>query len=218
MNKKIKFVISGILAFLIVYVGYIFFNFIRNTHHTEMNDYKRYLWIFKDSAKTDIDTFFFDGDVRDRDILYQYFYRNNYYIYIWEFKDLGNTELSDIPLTLDSDLENVRFESAEIFNVKSRPLITVKLGCSFNRTMHVYLNKRSKITKEISSNHYKGFYGTIDKMSFDNEKKEPQILFDFIEEQQVLLLLYKRHRSFYVIIVYTGSAFDEKIINILDLR
>jgi len=146
MDKRIKIAIVSIVLLVVLYYGgntiYVF----KNMHHTELTDYKRYLWIFKDSVKCDVDTFFFRGEIKDRDILYNYNIKNDYIISVWEFKDLGKMELDKIPIKKDKNLNIVTLNSWEMINKDAinDPHITMKLNFSFNNDLIVNLNENSK--------------------------------------------------------------------------
>lgn len=218
MSKTLKVIISGVIAIVIGYFAYFIFNSVRYSYSIEMRNYKACLWVFKDSIRKDIDTNRFVGCIRKRDVLYHYIYKNTYDIFIWEFKDLDIAELNKIAINQNANLDNIKFSSGEILNKKDSPEMTVKFGVFFNYTMNVNLDEYSKVEKSFEAVHYKGFYGTINKMSFSNEKGEHLILFDYPSgKEPSLFLLYKGHKSFYIIVINTEKPFDESIINILNL-
>jgi hypothetical protein len=91
--------------------------------------------------------------------------------------------------------------------------------------MTINLDGLSKIDGTFAGANYKGFYGSINQMTFSNEKGEPQILFDYSDKpykdsfSPSVFILYKGHQSFYVIIVNSKQPFkDASIINIFNLQ
>ena len=190
---------------------------------------------FKDSIKQDIDSIN-SSDVKDRDICNYFHYvpnsagkdfsdvymthRQDYSIYnivIWEFKDLSKIRLDDIAINPDVNLDSIQLEKGEILNSKSDIQTSIIRGYSF-KNMGVNLNTRSTLQKEITGINYKGFYGIVSKMSLINEDGKTQIFFNFFPEQQTLLLFYKGHQSFFLIIINCNKPFDESIIKILNLN
>ena len=125
MNKTQKRILKGIAIVILLFLAQFTFKFCVWGHSFE-RDFNRYLWVFKDSAKTKIDTSYFSGDVRKRDAYYTYIYDNNYYISIWEFKDLREVDLKNILITQNVVFDDISFFSAEKFNAKLEyfPIIT----------------------------------------------------------------------------------------------
>ena len=66
MNKTQKRILKGIAIVIVLFLVQFCFKFFVWGHSFESN-FNRYLWVFKDSVKTKIDTFYFSGDVRKRD-------------------------------------------------------------------------------------------------------------------------------------------------------
>lgn len=222
-RRGFNFLISGLIAISIVSLGFYFFGILKSTHKTEFKNFNRYLWLFQDSLHKDINKYFYVGRIGERDIMYDYIYRNensNYYITIWELKDLINNDLNEILINQNANLEIVKFEWGEIFNENSvLPKITMKMHLSFRNWMSVNLNENSKITNFINSENYKGFYGTIDKMSFNNDKGEVLVLFEYKKEPlQSLVIFYKCNYGFYAILINSSETIDENILNILALK
>ena len=184
-----------------------------------MKNYKPYLWILKDSIKCNIDTSVFVGCIRERDILYNYIYKHDYRICVWEFKDLEISDLKKMQINSNVNLDNKKIFSGEILNRRHSPEITVRYGPYFKHLININLDKFSKVEKSFESANYKGFFGTVNKMAFSDETGNNLVLFDYAKGQETnLLLLYKGNNSFYIIIVHSVIPFDEKIINILNLK
>ncbi|MDP4206737.1 MAG: hypothetical protein Q8859_12170, partial [Bacteroidota bacterium] len=212
MNKSSRIIISGIIALAICYFADFIFMNIKYGYHIELCNPKPYLWIFKDSARNDIDPNCVTGCIRKKDALYIYYYKKEYNIAIWEFKDLHNAKLKNITIKQNVDLENLKFESGEILNRKCSPEYTIKYGPLFDYGMDINLDKDSKIDKSFETSKYKGFCGSINKMSFSNEKGKHLVLVNYVKGiKSVLFLLYKSKRSLYVIIIQSDKPFDEKI-------
>ena len=220
MNKTQKRILKGIAIVIVLFLVQFCFKFFVWGHSFESN-FNRYLWVFKDSVKTKIDTFYFSGDVRKRDAYYKYIYDENYYISIWEFKDLGEADLKNILIKQNVVFDDIKFFSAERFNKKLEyvPIITSKLGFRFKESkMDVNLDVDSKIYKKFDTINFKGFFGKINLMSFNNYKGKPLIYFQYLGYKPTLFIMYKAKQSFFVIMVDSKIDFDESIIKIFNLK
>ncbi|MEO6176383.1 MAG: hypothetical protein ABIP27_14625 [Flavobacterium circumlabens] len=219
MNKTLKITIAGIIIIVISYLSYFFYGIIRYSHSSDWQTYKQYMWIFKDSAKTNINPNFCYSYVKERDVYNNFDYKDNYNIIVWEFKDLANAELKKSTINQNVNLEDVKFDSGEILNKGSGLEFTINYGFVFNSTINVNLDKYSKIDRTFKGANYKGFYGSINQMSLSNEKGEHQILSDFTKGlTPTVFLFYKGRKSFYIIIINSKNPFDENIIKILNLE
>lgn len=219
-NKTTRLIVSGVMAAIILYIGYVLFSFTFFSHHF-VHDYQKHLWVFKDSVRNEIDTFIYNGYEKKEDILYYYLYKRNYQIAVWEFKDLDVVPLRNILINQNVNLDGVKIGMGERLNKKAypSPTITLKFSYDFNYVLNINLDNYSKIIKKIDSSNYKGFYGNINKMSFSNRRGEHVILFDYYcFSEPTFFLVYKANKSFYVIIINSEVPFDEGIISILNLH
>ena len=166
MPKTFKFILSGIIAIAIGYISYLIINFILFTYHTDCGNREHYLWAFKDSVKKDIDTLVFHRAVRDRDVIYSYFYKNKYHVVIWEFKDLDGAQLKTTPINLNQNLNNIKLFPGEIHNSGYSPETTIKYGRFFYSSMEINIDDSSVIDTTFETLKYKGFYGNIHKASY----------------------------------------------------
>lgn len=218
MNKTLKIIISGIITVVVCYFIYFFYGIIRYSHSSDWQTYKQYMWFFRDSVRNDIDTSFSYSYVKKRDVYNNIHYKGSYNIIIWEFKDLSVAELKKVSINQNVNLDDLKFRSGEILNKKTDLEITIKYGFAFNYTMNVNLDGYSKIERNFEGTNYKGFYGSINKMSLSDEKNEHQIILDYTKGQTpTVFLLYKGHQSFYLILINSEKPFNESIINILNL-
>lgn len=220
MNKIIKRIVIIGLSLYALYFVYSISSFAYYGHSTELTNYKRYLWLFKDSVKSDVDTFFVQGEVNDRDIYYHYILKKDYFVSLWEFKDLGYIDLNSIKIDTSQYLGATDFESSETFNPRSWPRIKSELGFEFKDYFGVKVNKASRVTKLLKTPRYVGFIGNVWKLTFQNKENRNAILFDYdIGGRQSLFLFYKTRGSFFVIIVNSRDIpFDESILDCLNLE
>jgi hypothetical protein len=221
MSKTVKFVISGLISFVFIYLAYNVFIKIKYGYSIELGDCKRNLFFFNDSIKINIDTNHCVSAIRDRDIFNTHIYKDDYLITIWEFKDLSKVDLKRTSINQNVDLFNVRFDSGETLNSGSNPEFNIKFGDLFKNAFKVDVNldEFSKITKKIETPKYKGFYGTVNLMSFSNETGEHLVLIDYKSgKEPVMVLFYKSDTSFYAIIVESKKILNENIIQIFNLK
>jgi hypothetical protein len=87
MKKTFKVIIFSIIAIVFCYFVYFFCQIIKYRHAPDWQTYRKYMWVFKDTVKNDIDTTFNFSYVKERDIYNVIHYKRDYYITIWEFKD-----------------------------------------------------------------------------------------------------------------------------------
>lgn len=217
--KYFKTLLIVIVSLIGCFIGYNIFITVKYNHSTNMRDYKTSVWIFNDSIKNDIDTNRFAASVLERDQLYQYILNSGYRVGIWEFKDLNNVKLKDISINNYVDLSHVEIIPREVLNYKASPEINIELGFKFNDFISLNVDNYSKIISPIESTKYKGFYGTVNKLSLSNEEGKHLIIFDYPKgPQPMLFLFYKSSKGFYVIYIDSlNTKFDEHIINLLDL-
>lgn len=219
MPKTLKIIILSIVGIIVLYFAYFIFDIVRYGYHIEMGNHKPYFWIFKDSAKKDVNKLVVVGCIRKRDIYYHYHCshdKRDYGVGIWEFKDLSSVELKNTSISQNINLDNVKFSSGEVLHANRSPEITVRFGSFLKSTIDINLDEQSKIEKNIETSNYKGFYGILHKMSF-SDKEGHWVLFNYHPREYCLFLLYKAHQSFYVVMINSEQPFSTDMINILNL-
>lgn len=215
-KKTIKYLLLSVLG---VYLLYMIITLIFFSHWIDFDMPYGYAWVFKASIKSDKNGSPPYSYFTSRDIYNNFHYQDSLNIIVWEFKNLGGLGLDNIGFHQNSNFNDVKFRSGQTINKHSDLEITMRFGFNFNSALMVNLSKGSEIVKEINADNYKGFYGTIRKMSFSNEKGKHQILFDYIEGgQSSLMLFYKKKSIWYLILINSVSPFNEDILNILNLE
>lgn len=219
MKKKIKIILLIGLSLFVVYFVYTVLFFALNSHTVELHNYKRYLWLFKDSVKSDVDTLFFCGQIRDQDIYYEYTLKKDLFVSIWEFKDLSSVSIDSIRINTNQYLGDINFDYSETFNPHDYPQIKSELGFRFSDYLSVNINEVSHITKQFHSTNYIGFIGNIQKLSLKNREGTDLILFEYpFSGTQSLFVFFKSKGSFFMVLINTRNIpFDEKILNLLNL-
>jgi hypothetical protein len=227
MMKYKKIILIAIIGFFVYFAVYK-----RYVHsHSWDTVCKQYLWLFRDSSMSDLIEAYGHLEcasyIKKNDTYNSFPYSqdgNMFPIIIWEFKDMKNADLNKIITNQHIDLSRVGMRG-EILDAQSSRPVTVKYTAAFHNAMIINLDGLSKIDGTFAGPNYKGFYGSINQMTFSNEKGEPQILFDYSDKpykdsfSPSVFILYKGHQSFYVIIVNSKQPFkDASIINIFNLQ
>ena len=231
--KKVK--LKHILISAVVILAFFFFHLLYTGHHGVFNSIgRKYIFLYKDSIINKVNTVSNFSWVADQDILNHYIYYedlknkrlyyepddtsyNNYYFVIWEFKTLKNYNLEDVFINTHSIIPESKFIWGETLNSKSYCPISIKYLYKIDGLI-LNLDENSKVLKELHGKNYKGFFGLVNKMSICNKKGEPQIYFNFAKSQHpTVLLFYKGHNGFYLIMINSRKKIDENIIKILNL-
>jgi hypothetical protein len=215
-----------IITALIIVIGYFAIKFIWHFQYyygSVFFDYKHDFWLFQDSIKTHIDTTSGSGWVRKTDRIQSYWYTNKkkefYVISVWEIKSLHNVDLKSIKFNEDYPLINYKYEPGQLLDSGSSHETYVKFGSFFKDTINIDLDDASKIYKKIESEHYRGFYGLVKRMAFENEERDYLVIETFPWHiQKMLFLLYKANDSFYIIEISADVPFDENVISFLQLK
>ncbi len=220
MSKKAtKFLFAGFISTIVCFLIYVFVGIIKNSHSPDWQAYKQYTYFFKDSVKNYIDTNFCCSFVKKTDVYNNFNYKQIFNIIIWEFKNTVSLVPENVKINQNINLNDEKFNPGEILNKNSDLEIAIKSDFSFNNAMNLNLDFQSKIEKEFNSNKYKGLYGLINKVSLSNEYNEHQILFNYtMSKKYAMIIFYKGHTSFFIIIIDCERPFDENIINILNLE
>ncbi len=217
-DKKIKILLISIPIIILGYYGFWAAYVFHYSYRTKF-EYKPCFWIFTDSAQKDVDKFCAGGSVRKTDSIYTYIYKDKYFIEVWGIKALSDIDLKRIQFRQGLHLADVKFFTFQTLDAGSFCETTVNLGPFFKDTFNVDLDAGSKINKVIENENYRGFYGTVKKMAFENEEGDFLAFVDYpARPWETLFLMYKSNDSFYIIIVNAKVHFDESIIDIFNLK
>jgi len=215
MIKKIITICS--IVIIVSYISYLIIQLTKYDYSNEIGDYKSFSWIFKDSIKQDIDTTFTGGHSRRTDVLHSYIYKREFFILIWEIYNLKNVKLEEIKFRENSDIDNIDLLPEVIFDIGGDVEEHVKLGPFFKDFIEINYDKQSKILEKIEGDNYSGFYGQIKRMTF-SDKTRHLVVINCPTLRNMLLLLYKRNDSFYILMIDSKKQFSASIIDILNLK
>jgi hypothetical protein len=236
MDKRLKYLLKAVAVVIIGYIIYFIGDYMIYGHSTDWKKWKEYSYLFDDSIIQDVDTFIASSYITKNDIYTNFHYIPNdsgrsieekflynpkdtaYNVVFWEFKKLSRVNVDDIDIRVNQNLDNLKLERGEILNSKSDQRISIHFGFEYER-MIVNVDNHSKVNKSIKGKNYKGFIGSINRMSFSNENNEHEIFIDYMPfQKQVLFLIYNSNKRFYVIIIDSDKYFDAGIMSILNLK
>lgn len=217
----------------VIFLSYFVFKSLIQHSSVFNNENNRHTFIFKDSVLENInrpsyswvskqDTlthFILSENLKDKKIYYELTDTcNNYYIDVWEFNALKNYELDDVFINEHSIIRNSEFTFEYGLDGKSPYPKSIKYFYKIDG-MIINLGENSKVIKELRGATYKGFYGTVDKLSICNKKGEPQIYLNYEKPLiPTVLLFYRGHGGLFLIIIHSTRRLNENIIKILNLR
>jgi len=236
MNKRFKYLIRVVVVVLVGYVIYFISDYMIFGHSTDLKKWKEYIYLFNDSIIQDVDTILAYSDVTRNDVYTNFHYIPNdsgrsveekffynpkdtaYNVVFWEFKKLSNVSVNNVVFRTNKNLDHLKLERGEILNSKSDQRVSIHYGFEY-QNININIDNHSKIEKFINGKNYKGFIGSINRMSFSNENEEHEIFIDYLPGQkQVLFLVYKNKNQFFIIIIRSDKQFKENLINILHLQ
>ena len=219
MKKKYGLYLLSILV--VVYIIYKISYVVYYSHNIEHFPQK-YLWLFNDSVKADLDTMCTIGHVRKSDTYYDYMYKKKVYISIFEYKALMFLNIHKITFAKDVNLNSFFDDYFGVeYNKHLYPLpeTYINFELPFNNSLKVNLDENCIIKKTIEGKNHRGFFGEILKMSLSNSQGKQLVLFEYKEGvTQTLFLLYKHQGRFLVIIINSKEKIDESVIKILKLE
>ncbi len=205
MNKRTKIAIGAFLSVFVILVSREIFSIANTSYRIVINDFQEYKWLFSDSVKNHLGPIC-SGKERESDNIYFYNYKRTYSILVWEFKDLRFLSPESVKINKNIDLDEVDFKSKIILDSKGESPISIRTGNFIENSFVVNLDEYSTIDSTIAAENYKGFYGSIHRMTFSDKQGKTYVIMDnFVKKQKCLFLVYKKKSRFVVIII---SPFD----------
>lgn len=234
MNLKAKYIFKTLIVAIIGYVIYFISDYILYGHKTNRYIWTHHKYLLNKNIIANVDTFLAVSDITENDELTMFRYVSNkktgrikfefnekdtaYNVVFWEFKKLAEVKVNQVEFRFNQNLDNLKLERGEILNSKSDQRISIHFGFEFEN-IQVNIDNHSKIQKLLSGKNYKGFLGSVNRISLSNEKNEHEIYIDYLPVQkQVIFLIYNSNKRFYIIMIDSDKYFDEKIMNILKLN
>lgn len=204
-------------------------------HTTDWNSKEKFTYLFKKESFKHIDTttiatargmydavetYHYYPNVEMRQGDNSYLYSNEVYIRfsIWKFDKFKAIQLKDIKFKTKQDLYDIKPERGEVIDSKSDKRKVVAYGYYY-KAITVNTDQQSKIRDYFSGSNYKGFIGSFDRISLSNEKGKHDIYYDFVPyRENVLFLVYKSEKGFFLIVIDSDLPIDRSVLNLLNLE
>lgn len=220
-NKSLKLIAIGASLIAVSIVAYYIYDTVKYSYHIEWGIPESVVWIFADSARKDMDLQFASAAIRKTDRLYQWRYHSdlNCLIQVWEIKALSSVDPDTVPIHTDVFLNKVSLRGEILDKGSPAGETQVKFGPFFNGKMEIDLDENSKIIRMFEGKNYRGFYGTVGRMAFENGHGQILCMQDYkAGNVPMLFAMYKARKSFYLIFISADRPFSENMIHILNLK
>ena len=137
---------------------------------------------------------------------------------MWAIKGLSSVDPDTVPINTDVFLNKVSLRG-EILDKGGAREVQVRFGPFFNQRLEIDLDENSKIIRMYEGKNYRGFYGIVDRMVFENGHKQILCMQDFESgNAPTLFLMYKARGSFYLILISGDRPFGEDMMHVLNLN
>lgn len=219
MNKKITVAVVVVALAVVAFVAYYITIDRKYGYHFSMfPDSIPCSPLFAPSALSGIDSYLVSGRTRKTDQIYTYVYKHAYYILIWRINALKNLDPAKVPIDTNVYLDNVELRGV-ILDADSPLQTEVRYGPFFKDSLVVDLDEYSKLSESFDGPHYRGFYGTVNKIAFENGKGQILAMENYTQQiMPTLFVMYKAHDGFYMIIINSEKPFGLGMLKILNLK
>jgi hypothetical protein len=219
MNKKITVAVVVVLLASVAFVAYYITIDRRYGYHFSMFRHSiPCSQLFTPLALSGVDPFLVSGRMRKTDQIYTYVYKRAYYVLIWRIDALKNLDLAKVPIDTNVYLDNVELRGV-ILDAGDPRETEVRYGPFFKDSLVVDLDEYSKISKTFQTPNYRGFYGDVGKIAFENGKRQILAMENYTQRiTPTLFLMYKAHDGFFMIIINSKKPFGLEMLKILNLK
>lgn len=174
--------------------------------------------LFTPSALTGIDTLVVSGRIRDSDQIYRYIYNHDYYVMIWKIGSLKNVTLDSVAVNTNVYLDKVKL-LGEILDSGREGETEVRFGRFFKGHIAIDLDEYSKVLSTFQGKDYRGFYGNVGKIAFEDGDGEIIAMENYtLRIMPTLFVMCKKQGSFYMIIINSKKPFGVDMLKILNLK
>ena len=219
-NKRLIIFAASAVLFIVCVIAYFIYDAVMYGYDVKWGNPHAVVWMFADSAKKDMDLQYACADIRKTDQSYEWGYHasQDYGIQVWEIIGLRGADPHRVPIHTNVFLNKVSLRG-EILDKGSIREVQVRFGPFFNGELEIDLDENSKIVRMFEGQDYKGFYGSVGRMAFENGDRQILCMEDYKSGNAPLLfVMYKAHSSFYLIFISANKPFDENMIHILNLK
>lgn len=174
--------------------------------------------IFVPSARKGFDTLLVSGRIRKSDQIYTYIYNHNFYITVWRIEGLRRIDLDTVRINQNVHLDNVDLQGETPDAVSSFDT-QVRFGPFFDEKLVIDLDEYSYVSDTFKGPHYRGFYGTLSRIAFEDGRGQIVAMEDYKRRvMPTLFVMYKAHDSFYFIFINSDKPFGMGMMKILNLK
>lgn len=229
-----KKIIKIFVLFILLYLAFRITHYIIFGHTTDWHSKERFTYLFKNESFQHMDTIYVATARGRYDAVESYHYYpkvqvkqgsnpllrlNDVYIRfsIWKFDKFEQIQLSEVRLRTKQNLQDIEHRSGEVIDSESDKRKVIAYGYSY-KTITVNTDQDSEIRDWFSGKNYKGFIGSFNRISLSNEKEKHDIYYDFIPfRENVLFMIYKSEKGFFLIVIDSDLDIDRNVLNILNL-
>lgn len=216
-KRTFRIAVVSSVAIIIGYIGYYAYVDIAYSYSFKFLNHVPCAYLFSAQSIDGLDTTALTGCFRKTDQIYTYVYKGQYYITVWKIKALRTVDPKAVKINKGVPLDNVHMYPRQALGEGIET--DVKLGPFFKYNISVDVGESSDITNMIEGSTYRGFYGTISKMGFQNEEGEILAIQKYTDgAMPTLFLVYKRHGELYLIIVNCDKPFGLSLLDIFNLK
>ncbi|MES2800201.1 MAG: hypothetical protein V4638_09315 [Bacteroidota bacterium] len=223
INRVLALIFSGIVFYMIYSIVAPLVSAKLYGYKGDWSKHKNYMWIFKDSARFEIEnniayTFFKESDTYNTYRYYdqQYFNKGELMIVVWEFKNCENVDLNSINI-IDAKVSDLQFENYETLNLNSEREVIINDKMTLRHGFNVKKSMYDSILAEYDEPHYKGVCGFFPRIVLSDKSNQNMIVFKNDNEYCLTsLLVYKKNDRIYILVVTSRDYFDPKVIDIFD--
>lgn len=223
MKRRSPFKTAVLIAVAVVigYIGYYAYIDIVYSYGGKLLRHVPCPYLFSDKGRAGMESAPIACNYRKTDTIYYFIYKSHdgthYYVQVWEIPALRNMSPTGVKFNKRVSLSNVQLYPAERLNSDFR--IIVKFGTFFKHLSCVDLGDESKLISTFDGLNYRGFYGEVHSMAFENG--HGQILAMNVNKDKVmptLVVLYRGHGEFYIISIKSYKPFGVDMLKILNLK
>ena len=230
MKKVLKISVVIVFLYIVYRIGFYFIV----GHTTDWNSKKKFTYLFKKESFQHIDTTTIATARGLYDAVEAYIYypkvdikqgvdpllflnEVKIFISIWKFDKFADIQLKEINFRENQDLRDIKPDRGEVIDAQSDERKVVAYGYSY-KTIIINTDQKSKIRDWFSGRFYKGFIGSFNRISLSNEEGKHDIYYDFIPyRKNVLFIVYKSEKGFFLIVIDSDLSIDRSVLNLLNL-
>ncbi len=219
--KNIYVIILGLMFLLLALV--FFYPIIENNYYNRKTDFRlpqKYLVLFNDSIANVIKNEGFNISlVNDNDAYTLYSIRFDTSIVIWDIKGSNSIIANEVHIDTILDNTSIDFDDCEIMDKKSNRPIKVKHGYSMGKNLKISLGRKSNNVDYFYGNNYKGFYGDIDRLTFQDVDSKPFMIYETPQKWKNLFVLFLNNEAgFFIITIESKNRFNNDVLKLFNLN